>query len=102
KQRIVGLRPVFYLPSLAVMKKDLYVPYLFSSSEFTMSYTQAGAALQNLSVGQVLPNHLSPKWDAIVSNYDYFFLVDAQQLDTPIPKQLVQVFQGRTISVYKR
>jgi len=102
EQKIVGLRPVFHLPSLAVMKRDVYVPYLFHSGHIILDYTPAGASLEKLSGGPVLPNHQSPDWDAIVNKYDYFFLVNEQLFDTSIPKQLVPVFKGNTVSVYGR
>jgi hypothetical protein len=92
-------RPEYHIPCLAVRTKQVYVPYLFQIAG--MQYTPDYDRLQRLSRGPVLTHHESPDWRALMPAYDYFLLVNEHFFDTAVPKELIPVFQGGKVSVYK-
>lgn len=101
-----GPYPVYHLPHLMLAKRDVYLPYLFASlpgGGFTLRYQSAVEPLQRLSPGPVLLNQQSPKWTALLPHVDYYLLVNEQHFADPPPSsELVQVFVGPTVKVYRR
>lgn len=99
--QVIGTRPVYHLPLLAVTKKQVYLPYLSVGSAVTLQYQPGVEPLQRLSRGPVLTNRASPNWSAILPAYDYFFLVDEKYFADAVPATLTRVFQGDRVTVYK-
>jgi hypothetical protein len=98
------LRPKYFVPCLAVMSRQVYVPYLFTSNNIPgipLQYKPEYYELQRLSPGPILVNGQSPDWGAITGKYDYFILGDAQFFATPVPQGLVPIYQGSHFTVYK-
>jgi hypothetical protein len=96
--------PLYFLPCLAVAKKHVYLPYLFTSDSnpgINMKYTAGYERLQYLSPGPRLVDGQSPDWSAILDTYDYFILGDAQFFDIAVPGQLMPVYRGSDFAVYK-
>lgn len=95
--------PEYHMPTLVLSTKDVYVPYLFASNSgsFTLQYQSDVEPLQRLSRGPVLTHGESPDWPAIQGKFDYFFLVNQQHFRSPPPAELVSIFEGRTIRVYR-
>lgn len=95
-------RPVYHLPCLAVMKKQVYVPYLFTAPGIVpLQYKPEYARLQRLAKGPVFSDGKSPDWNALRGQYDYYFLVNERHFKTPAPAELVPVFMGDKVRVYK-
>jgi hypothetical protein len=95
---------MYFLPCLAVAKKDVYLPYLFTSDSnpgINMKYTADYERLQYLSPGPRLVDGQSPAWSAILDTYDYFILGDEQFFDIAVPGQLLPVYRGSNFAVYK-
>ena len=102
EQRISTL-PEYHMPTLALMRRHVYVPYLFSGNSGVgpLQYQPEVAPLQKLSRGPVLTNRRAPDWPAILGRFDYYLLVDEQYFSSPPPAQLFPVFQGKRVRVYK-
>ena len=66
-----------------------------------MHYTHVDEDLQRSIKGPVLKNHASPEWQALLTSYDYALLVNDQLFDTPVPKELVPVFQEGKVRLYR-
>ena len=95
--------PEYHMPTLVLSTKHVYVPYLFASNSgsFTLQYRSDVEPLQSLSRGPVLTHGQSPDWPAIQGKFDYFFLVNQQHFHSPPPAELVSIFEGRTVRVYR-
>jgi hypothetical protein len=98
------LRPKYFVPCLAVMSRQVYVPYLFTSNNIPgipLQYKPEYYELQRLSPGPILVNGQSPDWGAITDKYDYFILGDERFFDTPVPQRLVPVYKGNRFNIYR-
>jgi len=93
--------PDYCVPFLALKTKQVYMPYLFTGANSVMHYTPAYEGLQRLSPGSVLKHHISPNWQALLTSYDYALLVNDQLFDTPVPRELVPVFQEGKVRLYR-
>jgi hypothetical protein len=94
--------PNYFLPCLAVAKKDVYLPYLFTSDSnpgINIKYTADYEPLQYLSPGPRLADGQSPDWRATLDTYDYFILGGEHLFD--VPGQLMLVYKGSNFAVYK-
>lgn len=99
------LNQKYFLPCLAVRDKQLFVPYLFTSSNIPgipLQYKPDYYQLQQLSPGPILEQNQSPMWGEIVDRYDYFILGDEHFFDKPVPEQLVLVYSGNRFKIYKK
>jgi hypothetical protein len=99
------LRPKYFLPSLAVADRHVFVPYLFTSDNIPgipLRYHPDFAPLQALSQGPILTNRASPDWAAILDDYDYFIIGNGQYFDSPVPSRLVPVYSGEGFEIYHR
>jgi hypothetical protein len=97
-------RPKYFLPCLAVITKQVYVPYLFTSNDIPgipLKYQPASNQLQRLSPGPILVNNQSPDWTAIIDKYDYFVLGNEHFFDAPVPQRLVPVYKGNKFNIYR-
>lgn len=98
--------PAYHLPHLMLSKRDVYLPYLFASlpgGGFTLRYQPDVEPLQRLSPGPVLTDHQSPDWNALLPQFDHYLLVNERYFTDPPPRsQLVQVYAGKTVSLYRR
>lgn len=95
--------PVYHLPCLAVAKKRIYLPYLFANpSQQPLSYAPEYADLQHISRGPVLTHGASPNWSGLRGSFDYFLLTNDQYFRDPVPKDLIPVFKGKQVAVYRR
>ncbi|HEV8261344.1 MAG TPA: hypothetical protein VGQ19_11385, partial [Burkholderiales bacterium] len=97
-------RPLYFLPCLAVAKRHVYLPYLFTSNSnpvINMKYTADYERLQHLSPGPRLVDGQSPAWSAILDTYDYFILGDEQLFDIAVPGQLIPIYRGSAFAVYE-
>jgi hypothetical protein len=97
-----GRGPSYFLPCLAVAKKDVYLPYLFTTDSnpgINMKYTAAYEPLQHLSPGPRLAEGQSPDWRATLEAYDYLILGNERLFD--VPAQLLLVYRGSDFAVYK-
>jgi hypothetical protein len=97
-------RPKYFLPCLAVITKQVYVPYLFTSNDIPgipLEYRPAYYQLERLSPGPILVNRQSPNWEAIVDQYDYFILGNEHHFVLPVPPRLVQVYKGNNFNIYR-
>lgn len=96
-------RPVYHLPHLALKTRQVYLPYLFTTKSGTipLQYAEDLAQLQRLSPGPVLMYGESPNWSALLNEYDFFLLVNEQYFKIPVPDELVPVYQGDKVKVYK-
>ncbi len=98
------LRPKYFLPCLAVITKQVYVPYLFTSNDvpgIPLKYQPDYYQLQRLSPGPILVNRQSPNWEAIIDRYDYFILGDENFFDAPVPQRLVPIYKGNKFNIYR-
>jgi hypothetical protein len=93
--------PEYHIPYLALKTKQVYMPYLFTGANSVMHYTPAYEGVQRLSSGMVLKHRESPNWQALLTSYDYFLLVNDQLFDTAVPKELVPVLQDGKVRVYR-
>ena len=100
----IGLRPNYHLPLLVLSRHAVYAPFLFASNSggFTLQYQPSVEPMQRLSKGPVLLNGASPNWPAIQGTFDYFILVNEAYFDTPVPQQLVPIYAGPTVKLYRR
>ena len=102
---IIGRRPKYFIPCLAVMKKEVYVPYLVTSREIPglpLRYQPEYEQFGRLSPGPYFSYRQSPNWKAIADKYDYFCMTDEQFFKDPVPKQLVPVYKGSNFVLYKK
>lgn len=94
--------PAYFLPCLAVAKKDIYLPYLFANpSQQPLRYTSRYVGLQRISRGPVLTHGESPNWDTLRRSFDYFLLTNEQFFRDPVPKDMIPVFRGKQVAVYR-
>lgn len=99
------LRPKYFLPSLAVADRHVFVPYLFTSDNIPgipLRYHADFAPLQTLSPGPILTNRASPDWPAILDVYDYFIIFNGEYFDKPVPSRLTPVYVGEGFKIYRR
>lgn len=98
--------PVYHLPHLMLAERYVYLPYLFASlpgGGFTLRYQPGVEPLQRLSPGPVLTDHQSPDWNVLLPQFDHYLLVNERHFTDPPPRsQLVQVYAGRTVNLYRR
>jgi len=93
--------PVYHIPHLALMEKQVYVPYLFISELLPLQYSPAFKSLQHITPGgPVLMNGGSPNWRPLLEEFDFFMLVNEQFFKTPVPEELDLVFKGEKVRVY--
>ena len=95
-------RPVYHLPLLALSRKKIYLPYLFNMNTVPLKYLPEFKRLQSLSPGPVLLHGTSPNWSAVIDNYDFFFLVNEEFFTDPVPSDLIRVYEGKKVIVYKK
>jgi hypothetical protein len=92
------------VPCLAVTKKQVYVPYLFTGAivrGIPLRYQPDYERLQDLSPGPDLAHGRSPNWEALKGEYDYLLLVDERFFDAPVPEEFTVIFKGRGFSLFK-
>ena len=97
-----GRSASYFLPCLAVARKDVYLPYLFTSNGnpgINMKYTPDYEPLQYLSPGPRLADGQAPAWSATLWAYDYFIL--GNELLVDVPKELTLVYKASDFAVYK-
>lgn len=97
-------RPRFYIPTLAVIQRQVYVPYLFTSATINgvpMRYKEPFEQLQLLSAGPILLNGQSPNWAAIKDQYDYFIVGGQKHFSSSVPSDLTEVYRGDDLAVYQ-
>jgi hypothetical protein len=98
------LRQKYFLPCLAVITRQVFVPYLFTGNDvpgIPLKYKPEYYQIERLSAGPILLNRQSPNWVAIVDKYDYFILGNEDFFDTPVPQSLVPVYKGNKFNVYR-
>jgi hypothetical protein len=97
-------RPMYFLPCLAVAKRHVYLPYLFTSNSnpgINLKYTARYEPIQYLSPGPRLIDGQSPAWSAILDTYDYFVLGNEKYFGIPVPSSLIPVYRGSAFAVYR-
>jgi len=97
-------RPKLFIPCLAVMKKEVYVPHLFTSANvpgLPLRYQPDYERLHMFRPGPFFQNGQSPNWKVFVPKYDYFYLTDERFFKDPVPKQLVPIYRGSHFVLYK-
>ena len=102
--RLIGRRPKIFIPCLAVTKKQVYVPYLFTGSAIRglpLRYRPEFETIQLASPGPYLPFGQSPNWPAIQEAYDFVLLVDGHHLEAPVPRQFKMLYRGRSVVLYE-
>jgi hypothetical protein len=98
-------RPVYALPHLALLKKQLYMPFLFAGPGFTLNYVSNDEhrELRSATTGPIFMDGKSPDWKKLLySKYDFFFLVNDHFFETPMPKEFISIFKGEKINVYTK
>lgn len=96
-------RPVYHLPLMILQERSVYVPFLFASNPggtFSLYYRDQKQVLP-WSPGPVLTHGESPDWANLIDRFDYFLLVGEQHFKQRPPPELVPVFSGPTVRLYR-
>jgi hypothetical protein len=103
RDKQLGRRPYQHLPTLVLMKRQVFVPYLFAGNSGVgpLRYRPEVEPLRQLVRGKVTPETPGSTWAEVMAAFDYVLLVDARRFREPSLAQLAPVFEGQRVSVYR-
>lgn len=99
-----GHRPKYFIPLLAVARRDVYLPYLFTSNSnpgINLRYIGKYDALQYLSPGPKLTHGQAPNWGNVTKAFDYVLIGGKQYLTGALPASLVSVYDGTDFTLFR-
>jgi hypothetical protein len=101
-EKQIGRRPYKHMPTLVLMKRHVFVPYLFAgdSGVGPLRYLPEVEPLRRIARGQGGNDGQMQYWPEIMANFDYVMLVDEHLFPESIRRQLTPVFKGKRVFVF--
>jgi len=102
-EKQIGRRPYKHMPTLVLMKRHVFVPFLFAGNSGVgpLRYMPEVEPLREAARRHESSGGRMLNWPVIMANFDFVMLVDERLLEETPPPQLVPAFKGKRVSVYR-
>lgn len=101
-EKQIGRRPYKHMPALVLMRRHVFVPYLFAGTSGVgpLRYKPEVEPLRRIARSTGGRGGSIQNWLEIMANYDYVMLVDEGLFPESVRQQLAPVFKGKRVAVY--